>query len=133
MTAENAYRPRIQHEDGVLILPQKTFVTPVLGRLRVEGAELNTARTPAQNSSRWVFDVEGGSGGDIAVRLLEFRSMRPLMHELVSIALTPLSVHFYDAKPFCWLEPGVVVLKTLRTPTGCSYRVSIDAIYSTTR
>lgn len=119
-------------EDGVLILPHLVVVTPVLGRLRVTGASLSDA-LPAQNSSRWVFDIEGKTGTDIEIRLLEFRSGRHLIHELVSPSLAPLCIAFYDAKPFFIIEPGLITVRTQKTTAFCTYRVSIDAIHSTTR
>jgi hypothetical protein len=120
-------------EDGVLVIPRLVRITQVLGRLSVTGASLSEDRQPAQNSSRWVFDIEGKTGTDIEIKLLEYRSGRPLFHELVSPSLTPLCSAFYAAKPFFILEPGRITLRTEKTSETCAYRVSIDAIHSTTR
>jgi hypothetical protein len=113
------------------VTSQLPLVTPILGLIAVEGAALTSGAKPANNSTRWVVDIEDAKG-QIMIQLLELRSGRPLNPDLIAISLVPRSASFYDVKPFVDIRGGCITLHHVG-PGVCSYRVSIDAMHTATR
>ena len=112
-------------------------ITQVLGRIEAPGVEALTGNGAA-NNTRWVFDIEGEGGKDIALYLLEHRSGRRLTPDLMSYSLTALSPSFYDARPVARYDDktGCFTVSSLRFEGERGHfacRVAIDVMHSATR
>lgn len=123
-------------------------VTPVLGFISVEGGTLDDAK-PANNATRWIFNVEGGLSPDakLIISLLEPRNKKLIKPDILSCSLLPLDARFYDAKPFVSPlnegDPGTLALMHggglihLRPEDAvihiARYRVQVDIMHTATR
>jgi hypothetical protein len=121
-------------------------IVQILGAVRTD-AELKGR--PADNNTRWVFDVEsmhkGGSGqdaiADANAQELVFFLLDPRNEKLVfqpdifSCSLTPLCEEYHSARPYIEYREsdGAFVLHARRVPGIVRYRVGIDTIHSATR
>ena len=121
-------------------------ITPVLGVVKVvSGGELAEAPRPANNNTRWIFEVEGTPEGeqDLVVQLIDQRN-HEFNPDLGESFFSPKTASFYDAKPFEYERVGGRI--TIRhggvylAPDGnslkahhCKYRVMIDTMHTATR
>lgn len=114
-------------------LVRKVEVTQLLGRVSVVGA--SASGRPAQNSTRWIIDIDDqDTGVSLELILLDFRSGRPIEPDLMSFSFAPMSASFYDAKPrIAQHRKGVLQISTDRVAGSCLYRLSIDVMHSATR
>lgn len=116
----------------VSVVTAQVRITPVLGRISVQGARLIEAPS-RNNSTRWLFDVDGSSKTPIVVQLLDPRSGLPVKPDLVSGSLLPRSAMFFEACPFLdTLDDGKLVL-IHATDAVCRYRVCVDTMHTATR
>ena len=116
-----------------MLLPKRLQITPVLGRIEVHSADLVPAH-PKNNSTRWIFDVEGRLDTSVVVQLIDSRSNNPLRANLITGSFLPLSPEFHDAKPFIHeLDDGKLVLKHSNPSVSCRYRICLDTMHSATR
>ena len=108
-------------------------VKPLLGYISVTGATLDDNK-PAANSTRWIFDVEGGLEGEslLKIQILDVRSKRPLALDLFSCVLTPTDSRFYEARPIFSIANGALALRHAAA-VPCGYRVMLDVMHSATR
>lgn len=126
---------QLAHKDDtpVMLLPKRVVVTPILGALTVENAELASVH-PNNNSTRWIFDVEGRLDSPLAVQLVHCRSGQPVKPDLIAGSLLPRSPEFHVARPFIeTLADGKLVLTHADPAVSCKYRVCIDTMHSATR
>lgn len=122
-------------DDGGLLIQMvgKTVLTPILGFIDAPDVMLDESRPSANNNTRWIFDVDYARD-EIIVRLLDPRTKRPLTPDLMSIALLPRCLAFYEAKPFVeYLLGGSFSLRHVADAKPCNYRVAVDVLHSATR
>lgn len=112
-------------------LVKRVTLKQVLGRIDAPGCVIEGV--PAANNTRWIFDINGETGKDIEISLLEFRSGKRIKLDLSSIALTAQSAEFYEAKPHFVLVNNTLVLRSDKINAACKYRVSVDILHTATR
>lgn len=124
---------RSRKEKSPIALVRKAVVTQLLGRVLVAG--VSAGGRPAQNSTRWIIDIDDQETGTaLEIVLLDFRSGRPIEPDLMSFSLTPMSASFYDAKPRIEQhKKGSLQINTDRVAGDCLYRLAIDVMHSATR
>jgi hypothetical protein len=120
-------------------------VTPILGCIEAQGALVEGRG--ANNSTRWVFDVEGRCRDEpVIVRLLEHRWLRPITPALLSFSITPTSKA--GAKALLWgqTKGGCLLLFAVAAElrvardiiqvdhqAAFSCRVALDVMHTATR
>ena len=125
-------KPVHNADTTVTLLPKTLLITPVLGRISAQTAQL-VEGVPHSNSTRWIFDVDGGAKEPVVIQLLGFKSKQPASPDLVSGSLLPRSASFFEARPFLeTLEDGKLVLVHV-SPVPCRYRVCVDTMHTATR
>lgn len=124
-------------------------ITPILGIVLIKsGGDLEKAK-PANNNTRWIFDVEGALEEPLVVQLVEMRTGKELSPDLVACSFLARSSQFYDAQPFMAEQVGGLVTivhghnipamtkeeAEIRPIRGvpCRYRVMIDVLHTATR
>lgn len=122
-----------KEDSPVVLVPKRSQVTPVLGRIEVHNADLSSTH-PKNNSTRWIFDVEGRLDTPVIVQLVDSRSGHPLRAHLIAGSFLPRSPEFYVGRPFIQeLDDGKLVLTHTDTSVSCRYRVCVDTMHSATR
>lgn len=117
----------------VVLLPKRVQITPVLGKIKVHDADL-AAVMPSNNSTRWIFDVEGRVEGGVTIQLLGCQSGQPVQPDLVAGSFLPRSQGFHEARPFIeQIEGGKLVLRHADPRVSCKYRICLDTMHSATR
>ncbi len=123
----------------------KHAIVQILGAVQTD---VELKGRPADNSTRWVFDVESETLGRLpdtsepqeeivalVLHLLDPRNEKLVFNpDIFSCSLTPLCDAFYSARPYIMhRDDGAFVLHMRRTPGLVRYRVGIDTIHSATR
>jgi hypothetical protein len=118
--------------------PQRgVTLTQILGRVGAGAdVEVDSADRPAENNTRWVFDIEIDAHREpapIELVLLSYRTGRPIDPDLLSFSIAPMSAAAWDAKPWIFVEGGKLTLHALQTAKPCLICISVDVMHSATR
>jgi hypothetical protein len=116
-----------------LVKADLLVITPVLGRVKAAGAQVQVEGAP--NNTRWVLDVEvpAEADGTVSLQILEHRSGRELEPDLMSFSITPTSPDAQDAHIHAEHKGSLLALKAKKISQPYSYRVAIDVMHSSTR
>jgi hypothetical protein len=121
---EQAQHPPQEGDTPIAPIVKTHSLEEILGIVSVaEGVEHYD--NGAGNSTRWVFDVEVVSEGELEVQLLDMRGREPKTDIKPSFHITPTSREFYGAG--VWGETVGTNL-TLHFSKACKFRVDVDII-----
>ena len=111
-------------------------VTPILGVVTVsEGGDLAEGARPANNNTRWLFDVEGDveGGVELVVQLVDMRTKRPFNPDIAGCKFLATSSGFYEAQPYELERVGGSIRIAHGGKATCRYRVEVDTMATATR